>query len=171
METGMNLLKDQRGAACSGASRSAIGLYDRALAEFQCYRFDPVSTVKQALAESPQFTMAHLLHAYLHLTSTEPPALEVARDSIERAKQLPASQRERRHIAAAESLVAGEYARACDRLEDVLLEDPRDALALQVAHLFDFFRGDARSLRDRPARVLAQWSSDVSSRRRRPVNR
>jgi tetratricopeptide (TPR) repeat protein len=161
METGMSLLKDQRGAACSGASRNAIGLYDRALAEFQCYRFDPVSTVKQALAESPQFTMAHLLHAYLHLTGTEPPALELARASIERAKQLPASERERRHIAAAESLAAGEYARACDRLEDVLLDDPRDALALQVAHLFDFFRGDARSLRDRPARVLAQWSRDV----------
>jgi tetratricopeptide (TPR) repeat protein len=157
----MDPLKDQRGAACSGASRSAIDLYDRALAEFQCYRFDPVTTVNRALAESPQFTMGHLLHAYLHLTGTEPPALAVARASIERAKRLPASRREQRHIGAAESLAAGEYTRGCDRLEEILLEDPRDALALQVAHLFDFFCGDARSLRDRPARVLAQWSSDV----------
>jgi len=157
----MDHLKDRRGAACSGASRHAIDLYDRALAEFQCYRFDPVSTVNGALAESPQFTMGHLLHAYLHLTSTEPPALAIARASIERAKQLPAGAREQRHIGAAESLAAGEYARACDRLDDILLEDPLDALALQVAHLYDFYRGDARSLRDRPARVLAQWSNGV----------
>ena len=134
----MNLLKDQRGAACSGASRNAIDLYDHALAEFQCYRFDPVSTVNQALAESPQFTMGHLLHAYLHLTGTEPPALAVARASIERAKLLPASQRERRHIAAAESLVAGEYARACDRLEDVLLA--AGGLAATMTDVFYCFK-------------------------------
>jgi tetratricopeptide (TPR) repeat protein len=157
----MKVLKDQRGAACSGASRTAIDLYDRALAEFQCYRFDPVSTVNRALAEAPQFTMAQLLHAYLHLTGTEPPARAIARASLERAKQLPASEREQQHIGAADALAAGEYDRACDRLEGILLEHPRDILALQVAHLFDFFRGDARNLRDRPARVLAQWSKDV----------
>ena len=157
----MTSLKDRRGAACSGATRSAIDLFDQALSEFQCYRFDPVSTVNRAIADSPQFTMAHLLHAYLHLTGTEPPALAIARTSIERAKQLPASEREQRHIAAAEALAAGEYDRACHRLDDLLLDDPRDVLALQVAHLFDFFRGDARNLRDRPARVLTQWSSDV----------
>src|SRR5438093_591697 len=34
---------------------------------------------------------------------------------------------------------------------------PRDALALQLAQLWDFFRGDASHLRLRPARVLPEW--------------
>src|SRR6202008_5039743 len=35
---------------------------------------------------------------------------------------------------------------------------PRDILALQIAHLFDFLRGDARNLRDRVARRLHAWT-------------
>jgi hypothetical protein len=41
---------------------------------------------------------------------------------------------------------------------DRLLQDhPHDALALQWAHLWDFYRGDAAMLRARPARVLPEW--------------
>src|SRR5205085_901468 len=40
-----------------------------------------------------------------------------------------------------------------------LLEaQPRDALALQWALLFDFYRGDAAALLARPAAVLPAWS-------------
>jgi hypothetical protein len=38
-----------------------------------------------------------------------------------------------------------------------LVEHPRDALALQWAHLWDFYRGDAPGLRLRPARALPAW--------------
>jgi len=157
----MNLLKDQRGAACSGASRAAIDLYDQPLAELQCYRFDPLATINRALDASPQFTMGRVLHAYLHLAGTEPPALRVAYESLDAAKRLPANGRERRHLAAVDALVAGDYELAAERLENVLIEDPHDILAPQVAHVFDFFRGDARNLRDRPARVLGAWSKDI----------
>ena len=37
------------------------------------------------------------------------------------------------------------------------MQHPRDALALQWAHLWDFYRGDAAALRGRPARVLPEW--------------
>src|SRR5262249_54363406 len=37
------------------------------------------------------------------------------------------------------------------------LEHPRDALALHWAHHWDHLRGDAESLRQRPARALPEW--------------
>ena len=39
----------------------------------------------------------------------------------------------------------------------LLLQHPRDALALQWAQLWDFYRGDAAGLRLRPARALPEW--------------
>jgi tetratricopeptide (TPR) repeat protein len=43
----------------------------------------------------------------------------------------------------------------------VLRDWPRDALALQTAHLMDFYRGDALNLRNRVARVLPAWSATL----------
>ena len=65
--------------------------------------------------------------------------------------------REQRHIAAAGALVDGRWREAARRLEDLSLEYPRDALALQVGHQLDFFLGDSRMLRDRIARALPAW--------------
>jgi hypothetical protein len=42
------------------------------------------------------------------------------------------------------------------------VRNPRDILALQVAHLMDFYRGDALNLRNRVARVLPHWSPAVA---------
>ena len=44
---------------------------------------------------------------------------------------------------------------ACSRTQ------PRDALALQTAHLMDFYRGDALNLRNRVSRVMPHWDASV----------
>lgn len=43
----------------------------------------------------------------------------------------------------------------------VLEKYPRDAMAIQCAHLMDFYRGDAVNLRDRIGRVLGHWDKDT----------
>ena len=70
------------------------------------------------------------------------------------------AERERAHLAAAQRCARRPLARRLRAWDELLLEHPRDALALQWAHLFDFYRGDARSLRLRPARVLPEWDDD-----------
>jgi len=55
----------------------------------------------------------------------------------------------------------GDLQRAADLYGRILMEHPRDLLALQIAHQVDFFLGDSRMLRDRVARVLPQWDEGV----------
>jgi len=154
-------MQDSRGYAVSGADAASLVLFEKALAQLQCYIVDPVVTIDEAIKQAPSFVMAHVLKAYLMLAGTEVAFLPVARDCRQAAAALPTNPHERQHIAAIDALIAGEYELASERFEDILLAFPRDVLALQIAHIFDFFRGDARNLRDRVARVLPEWHRDV----------
>lgn len=145
--------------ALSGATTAAMPHYERALHQLRCLIEDPVASVDAALAEAPDFVMAHALRAYLHLLGTEPPGIAVARDSLEAAGAIPGTAAERGHLAAIEHLVDGHWHKAGRVLEDVGADDPHDLLALQVGHQVDFFTGQSRMLRDRVARVLPFWDA------------
>ena len=67
--------------------------------------------------------------------------------------------REQQLLAAGDQLLRYEWDDACRTFDAVLVDHPRDALALQTAHLMDFLRGDALNLRNRIARVLPHWSA------------
>ncbi|MCY1348659.1 hypothetical protein D9M69_348130 [compost metagenome] len=153
------IVRDLQGLALSGASLSSLSHYENALALFRCYRGDPLAAVDAALAESPGFVMAHVLRAYLHLLGTEPDALPEARACVACALRLPATERERGHLAAIAALAAGHWHRAGHFLEDVAIAYPRDLLALQAGHQVDFFCGNSRMLRDRIARALPAWDA------------
>ncbi len=154
-------LTDATGHPLSGASPGSLAAYDQAAFELLCMVDDPVASVDRALAASPEMTMAHALKAWLHLLGTEPAGLDVALACCDAADGLPADARERAHLAAARALANGRWAEAGRRLEDLSLRWPRDSLALQVGHQIDYFRGDARMLRDRIARALPAWDASV----------
>ncbi|HET6222263.1 MAG TPA: tetratricopeptide repeat protein [Dongiaceae bacterium] len=153
--------KDNFGNALTGASATSLVHYETAIRELQCYINDPVASIDKALAASPDFVMAHVLKAYLHLLGTEPNALPVARECWRAASGLRATPRERQHVEAVRHLVEGRWHAAGRVLEDVAIEHPRDALALQAGHQIDFFTGNSRMLRDRIARALPAWSMDM----------
>jgi len=155
------VLKDHRGAPVSGADTKSLELYETAISQFNCYVGDPVATCDAALAESPDFVMALALKAYLLLSGMERGTVPVAADLLGRMRELKLNDRERRHAAAVASLVDGAFHRTSERLEDILIEDTHDILALQMGHLLDFYRGDSRNLRDRVARVLPEWKPQM----------
>ncbi|MBM3511390.1 MAG: tetratricopeptide repeat protein [Alphaproteobacteria bacterium] len=154
-------MKDRRGDEVTGATPEALDTFEAALAGFQCYAGDPLALLDRAAATAPGFAMAHLFRADLLLSGTEGPSLAPARASIAAGAAHARTARERLHVAAATALADGRFEDAVERFEDILLEHPRDALALEMAHIFDFFRGDARNLRDRVVRVLPAWSEQV----------
>lgn len=154
-------MHDDLGLALSGADTDSLTHYRRALRQFQCYIEDPVASVDAALAQRPDFVMAHILKAWLHLLGTEHAAIPVARECHAAAIHLPANARERGHLAAISHLLDGQWHRAARVLEDIAIDHPHDVLALQAGHLTDFYVGNARMLRDRIARAFPRWSHDM----------
>lgn len=155
------MLTDAHGNAVSGANDAALDHYESAQAAFRCYRGDPLAMLDRAMEAAPGFAMAHVMRAHILLSGTEAAGIAPARTSLAAAASLAETPRERLHVAAATAIAEGRYEDAAERFEDVLLSHPRDGLALQMAHIFDFFRGDSRALRDRIVRVLPNWSEDL----------
>jgi hypothetical protein len=154
-------MRDSLGLDVSGATPAALDHYERALSELQRFVGDPVGSVEQAIAAAPGFVMAHVLKGYLYGLATEREATAMAAESHAAAVTLDGTPRERAHVAALGSLVAGRWHEAGAALEDIAIDHPRDALALQAGHQVDFFTGNARMLRDRIARALPQWSETM----------
>jgi tetratricopeptide (TPR) repeat protein len=150
---------DARGCSISGATPAALEAYERALAAFQSWRSGANVELALAIQEAPTFVMAHVLQAYLVLSSRDPRHVRAARPMLARASALPANERERLHLAALAAALADDYERAKALLGELLRLHPRDILALQVAHAFDYLTGDLARMNDRVAAVLPAWSS------------
>ncbi len=154
---------DARGVSLSSGEPEVVELYERALRQFHSYVGDPIATIDEALRRDPRFVAGHLLRAAVLSTAGERRFTERARPSVADAEALidGANDRERGLAAAIRALVDGEWESACMAFDRVLVEHPRDALAIQTAHLVDFFRGDALNLRNRISRVLPHWTPSV----------
>ncbi|MEQ8653029.1 MAG: tetratricopeptide repeat protein [Kiloniellales bacterium] len=154
---------DRQGLAMTGADATCAALYDRGTEGFLCYNGDPIGGIKQALEQRPDFVMGYLFIAMLNLTGMEPQSWRRAAKKLDQAEALEMNSRERQHLAAARAFGAGDFSGALAKLEALLLEWPRDILALQVGQILDFYCGDVRSMRDRVARRMHAWSRNDAS--------
>jgi tetratricopeptide (TPR) repeat protein len=158
----MSLL-DSRGCPVSTTSTAALQQYERAMELSAGYFLDPLATIQTALDAHPAFAMGHCLRAALMVMATDRNAVPMLAESIEAVEALGrrAHPRERAHAAAARTWLEGDFAGAIRRYGDILLEYPHDLLALQVAHVGDFFLGASSMLRDRVAQVLPAWDPTI----------
>lgn len=154
---------DARGLAVTTSSAAALAHYETAVERAHSYFGDPFAAIDLALAEDPELLMAHALRAGLLAMSTEKAAVPALRDTLAAAEPLAsrATDRERGHLAAARAWLEGDLDQAVRRWGAVSVAHPRDSLALQLAHLGDFYLGQSTLLRDRVARVLPAWSDEV----------
>jgi hypothetical protein len=154
---------DLRGVPVTGADSFALERYETALRQFQSYTGDPIATIDEAVAAAPAFVAGHLFKALALYTLSERKFASMAADALAaaRAHAAHANRREVGLMKATQLLLDGSWHRASQALDRVLVEQPRDAFAVQVAHLMDFFRGDAQNLRNRISRVLPHWDESV----------
>ena len=155
-------MHDRRDLPVGTASAAALDLHERALWHLVSFYGDPVAAFDATISADPGWGLAHIAKAVFLLTLTEPAMLPQARELLAQAQPLmrSAPAHERGHLEAAQAAAAGRWHEACVRWDALLHDHPRDLLALTAAHLFDFYRGDARNLRQRVARVLPEWPID-----------
>jgi tetratricopeptide (TPR) repeat protein len=138
-------------------------LYERAVELTHGYYVDPVALADAALARDPGFAAAHCLKAALAVMSAERGPLPMLEASVAAVEALGtrANERERAHVAAARAWLDGDFERSARLYGDIALDYPLDLLALQTAHLGDFYLGESALLRDRVTHVLRAWSPAV----------
>jgi tetratricopeptide (TPR) repeat protein len=152
---------DAREVPVTCSEPGALALYEKALRQYQSYIGDPVATIDEALKETPDFILGHLFRAVALLMTSEKRFVGEARKSVNAAKDLlpAANARERVLTIAAATLAESDWEATCAAFDSVLVDYPRDAFAIQTAHLLDFLRGDSLNLRNRVSRVLPHWNA------------
>jgi tetratricopeptide (TPR) repeat protein len=151
-------IADLQGNLMTGADTEAGQLYCEAASAFNLYRGDPVGLLDRAIAMAPRFAMARIFRTYLFALATEPDLTREASAALDGLRAMPMNERESSHVAIIERIVTGRWTEAGLALDRHNAAYPRDLVGIQVGHLVDFYRANARNLRDRIARVLPQWS-------------
>lgn len=154
---------DKRSNSVSYGSQQAIDALDKVCEMLHAYQADPLAEVDKIIAEHPDFALAHAFRAGALATATDKSFEPELIKSLVVAEMLApkANDRERMHICAVRAWLDGDWARAVELWGRVSIEYPRDLLALQYAHLGDFYLGYSHMLRDRVARVLPHWNHHV----------
>ncbi len=132
---------------------------ERALALMLTHRGNPLLEVEEALGSDPHSVSAHCLRLALIVRADNDagrPALAESVAAIEALRPAP-NDPARRHAAAARAWLAGDAAHALEHYGAIVIDRPRDIVALTLAHALDFRLGRRRMLRDRIAQVLPEW--------------
>ncbi|AQV98777.1 peptidylprolyl isomerase [Cupriavidus necator] len=156
-------LTDSRDLPVSTRNARSVEQYEAALRLLNGYYGDPLATIDTALAADPEFAMGHALRAALMVAAGDGTAEPMLRQSVEAGEALHgrANDRERRHFAAARAWLDGEFERSVRLYGDIVIDYPRDLLAIQTAHLEDFMLGQSSMLRDRVAQALPHWDAGM----------
>lgn len=155
--------RDKRGNPVSYGSQEAIDALDRACDLLHAYQADPLAAADNIIAEHPDFALAYAFRAGAIATATDKAFDSELFKSLDAAERLApkANDRERQHIHAVRAWFDGDWERAIETWGRVSMEHPRDLLALQFAHLGDFYLGYSHMLRDRVARVMPRWDNQI----------
>jgi tetratricopeptide (TPR) repeat protein len=150
---------DARDNPCSSSHAAARDAAEQALWRMMAFYDTPIADLDAAMAADPGWVLPHVMKAGFLLSLTEAPLQQEAEGHLAQARALAhhANAREKAHLEAVQQVLDGRWHAACRTWGDLLVEHPRDALALQWSHLWDFYRGDAVGLRQRAARALPDW--------------
>ena len=154
--------RDPRGNPVTTASAAALDASERALWRMMSFYGTPIEDLDAAIAADPGWRLPRLMKAGFLLSLTEPALAGDAVALLAEVAAVPGAidARERDHLGALQRLAGGDWLGASDAWSAILAAHPRDAIALQWAHLFDFYRGDSTQLRERSGAAIACWPED-----------
>jgi tetratricopeptide (TPR) repeat protein len=151
------------GRSTGEAGMDSLARCNRAVELMLTNRGHPSAEVDQVLAHDPHFVFGHHLRAALIVRAGNDARRSSLAESVAAIEAACPNIDDlaRRHASAARAWLDGDQVLALERYGAILIDWPRDILALAVAHALDFRLGQRRMLRDRIAQVLSEWNADV----------
>jgi tetratricopeptide (TPR) repeat protein len=157
------MLTDTRGLALSTESDAAAEHLNAGIADYFEYRTSTGKRFKAAIEADPEFAFGHCLRGYLFMLFGATAFHRHARGALEAARKFGkgVTPREAAHTATLDAWLGGDMDRTCALWDEILVEHPRDLLALRLQHFALFWLGRSEDLRGGPARVMHAWDESV----------
>ncbi|NND49632.1 MAG: tetratricopeptide repeat protein [Rhizobiales bacterium] len=118
--------------------------------------------------EAPEFALGHAMRGLCCMILGRGELVDIARHDLDNARKAldedPATERERLYLEALEAWLAGRPSQATHIMDRILVEWPRDALALKIGHSIRFMMGDPEGMRRSVASVLDHYGEDHPAR-------
>jgi len=156
---------DSRGLAVTASDSSSVEHLDAAIMSYLGARRDTSRRVEMLLENDPDCFLAYCLHGYLSMHAGKLGSVIAAREAHSRAVQIASvrsvTQREKLHIDALGSWIAGDLERALKGWEAILRGFPLDILALRLAQFMTSYLGKSAAIRDSVSRVFPSWSESI----------
>jgi hypothetical protein len=161
--TAMDRLRSLRAVEEPCPVADADSRASHALRLLHTHRGNPSREIDRLLADDPRSVPGHCLRAAFIVCADDDGSRRTLADSLAviEAAGLPEGHCARRHAAAARAWLAHDAALALERWGDIVVDAPRDILALVCTHALDFRLGRRRMLCDRIARVLPAWDASM----------
>ncbi|WP_420404937.1 tetratricopeptide repeat protein [Nisaea sp.] len=157
----MPVYADGLGLDVTAASGEAASAFGSTVEGYVRFTRDVGDRLKDTLTADPDMPLAHVTKGYfMKLFGTG--AMSVRADkalgtATELFARMETTEREKGHLAALGAWCAGDIDGAADAWERILLDAPRDMLALRLAHFAHFYAGSGARMRDSVARVMHAW--------------
>ncbi len=159
------MYKDRWGQEVTAASTAAVEALDDTVTAYLGLRRDTGDVMKGAFGHDPEMPMLSITRSYFMQLFCQSGLMGRARQAIDGAEAAiakhGATRREEMHLETAKTWLGGDFRRACDLWDEILLENPRDVLALRLAHFLHFYLGDTQNVRDSVNRVMHAWDPSV----------
>jgi hypothetical protein len=159
----MTMRPDPTEFMCTDRAKATERIFAPTLDAFLMGCGNPAREIDRLIAENPASAFGHCLRLASIVRGDDADAKPVALESIAAIEAIcpETDHHARRHASAARAWLDGDPHLALERYGAIVIDVPRDVLALTAAHALDFRLGLRRMLRDRVAQVLPDWHAGL----------
>ncbi len=137
---------------------SHIELWNRIILGILSHSAAPGPDLLKLLADQPDFALGHAIRGFACKLLARSEMDAVAASSLASAKACPpGTARENSFVLALDDWIKGAPTRATARLQSILDQSPRDALAMKLVQGIHFMMGRPQEMRASVERVMGQW--------------
>ncbi|MCH7631991.1 MAG: tetratricopeptide repeat protein, partial [Planctomycetes bacterium] len=154
---------DQWGQAVTAAGPGAVAAFDKTCLSYLALGQETGPLLKAVFAADPDMLMGHCLKGYFFLLMGSGPLRDRVPKSVAAAEAglAGATAREKAHVAALKLWLGDDSPAAARVWEEILAENPRDVLALRLAHHAYFYLGAAGDMVASVDRIMGGWDESV----------